>query len=208
MHPDGFWCAELQGDSILNSEYILLKFILGQENDPDLPPIANYLRSIQQPDGGWNMYPGGANDLSGTVKAYFALKLLGDDPEAPHMLARRTRWLMGGAENCNSFTKFYFAALGQISYDACPSIPPEIVLLPKFLYFNLYAVSAWSRTMILPLALVSTLRPVRKLPEHLGIRELYKDYASANSSRLGRLKFAAEVVAGDVPADGHDVEAV
>src|SRR3982750_1158799 len=85
--PKGFWCAELQGDSILESEYILLKFILGQESDRDLPLIANYLRSLQQADGGWNMYPGGANDLSGTTKGYLALKLMGDDPEAPHMQA-------------------------------------------------------------------------------------------------------------------------
>ncbi len=106
------------------------------------------------------MYPGGANDISGTVKGYFALKLMGDDPDAPHMIAARNMCLkLGGAEACNSFTKFYFAALGQISYDACPSIPPEIVLLPKFLYFNLYAVSAWSRTMILPLAIVSHAPP-------------------------------------------------
>lgn len=188
QHQDGYWCAELQGDSILESEYILLKFILGQESDPDLPPIGNYLRSLQQSDGGWNMYPGGANDLSGTVKAYFALKLLGDDPDAPHMIAAREQVLkLGGAENCNSFTKFYLAALGQISYDACPSIPPEIVLLPKFLYFNLYAVSAWSRTMILPLAIVSTLRPVRQLPAEQGISELYKDMSAANSIS-GRLK--------------------
>jgi squalene-hopene/tetraprenyl-beta-curcumene cyclase len=187
-HSDGYWCAELQGDSILESEYILLKFILGQEDDPDLPLIANYLRSLQQPDGGWNMYPGGANDLSGTVKAYFALKLMGDDPDAPHMVAACQQCLrLGGAENCNSFSKFYLAALGQISYDACPSIPPEIVLLPKFLYFNLYAVSAWSRTMILPLAIVSTLRPVRQLSEEMGIKELYRDYSVA-SSPIGRLK--------------------
>src|SRR4029078_3272808 len=140
----------------------------------------NYLRSLQLPDGGWNMYPGGANDLAGTVKAYFALKLMGDDPDAPHMVAARNVVLeLGGAELCNSFSKFYLAALGQISYDACPSIPPEIVLLPKFLYFNLYAVSAWSRTMILPLALVTTLRPVRQVPAEKGIRELYKDFSKA-----------------------------
>ncbi len=188
-HADGYWCAELQGDSILESEYILLKFILGQENDPDLPLIANYLRSLQQPDGGWNMYPGGANDLNGTVKAYFALKLMGDDPQAPYMKAARDVALaLGGAEQCNSFTKFYFAALGQISYDACPSIPPEIVLLPRFLYFNLYAVSAWSRTMILPLAIVSTLRPTRKLPAERGMAELYCDYEKRNSP-VGKLKF-------------------
>ena len=185
--PEGYWCAELQGDSILESEYILLKFILGQESDPDLPAITNYLRSLQQPDGGWNMYPGGANDLSGTVKAYFALKLMGDDPDDSHMeAARNVIHKLGGAELCNSFSKFYLAALGQISYDACPSIPPEIVLLPKFLYFNLYALSAWSRTMILPLAIVSTLRPVRTLPEEQGISELYIDKNMANSV-AGRL---------------------
>ena len=151
QNRQGYWVGELQGDSILESEYLLLKFILGQETDPDLPKIANYLRNLQNPDGGWSLFPGGPSDLSGTVKAYFALKLMGDDPDAPHMhRARRVVLSLGGAEKCNSFTKFYFAALGQISYDACPSIPPEIVFLPKWFYFNLYHVSAWTRTMILP----------------------------------------------------------
>jgi squalene-hopene/tetraprenyl-beta-curcumene cyclase len=179
----GYWCAELQGDSILESEYILLKFILGQEADPRLPPITHYLRSLQQPDGGWAMYPGGRGDLSGTVKAYFALKLMGDDPRSPHMTAARDLVRrLGGAERCNSFTKFFFAALGQISYDACPSIPPEIVLLPKWFYFNLYHVSAWTRTMILPLGIVTTLRFTRKIPLRPDQRmdELYVDLKAAN----------------------------
>src|SRR5205823_5156444 len=129
----------------------------------------------------WSLFPGGPCDLSGTVKAYFALKLLGDNPDAAHMRsAREIVRRLGGAEKCNSFTKFYFAALGQISYDACPSIPPEIVYLPRWAYFNLYAVSAWTRTMILPLSLVTTLRPVRALPAHTGIAELYHDHALAN----------------------------
>src|SRR5581483_10532092 len=100
---------------------------------------------------------------------------------APHM--KRARELVlsrGGAEGCNSFTKFYFAALGQISYDPCPSIPPEIVFLLKWFYFNLYHVSAWTRTMILPLGIVTTLRPVRKVPAEKGIRELYVDWEAAN----------------------------
>src|SRR4051812_25848152 len=183
QHPAGFWCGELQGDSILESEYILMKFILGQDDDARLPLIANYLRRLQQADGGWNMYPGGKADLSGTVKAYFALKLIGDDAASPHMIAARdcVRRL-GGAEKCNSFTKFFFAALGQISYDACPSIPPEIVLLPKWFYFNLYHVSAWTRTMILPLGLVVTLRFMRAggLRPEQRIDELYLDHAAAN----------------------------
>jgi squalene-hopene/tetraprenyl-beta-curcumene cyclase len=179
--PDGYWVGELQGDSILESEYLLLKWILQQEHEPELPLITNYLRSIQQPDGGWNLFPGGPADLSGTVKGYFALKLMGDDPEAPHMArARGLIRQMGGAERCNSFTKFYFACLGQISYDACPAIPPEVVLLPKWCYFNLYNVSAWTRTMILPLGIVTTLRPVRTLKPEQGISELYLDMAAAN----------------------------
>jgi squalene-hopene/tetraprenyl-beta-curcumene cyclase len=184
QHADGYWVAELQGDSILESEYILMKFILEQEQDADLPKIANYLRNLQQPDGGWNLYPGGAADLSATVKGYFALKLMGDDPRAPHMTRARELVLkLGGAERCNSFTKFFFAALGQISYDACPSIPPEVVLLPKWCYFNLYHVSAWTRTMVLPLGIVNTLRFTRHLRAEQGIAELYIDQQAKD--RLG-----------------------
>ena len=179
--PDGHWCAELQGDSILESEYLLLKWILGQEAEPALIKMTNYLRRIQMPNGGWNLFPGGPADLSASVKGYFALKLMGDHPHSPHM--RNSRELirsMGGAEKCNSFTKFFFACLGQISFDACPSIPPEIVLLPKWFYFNLYHVSAWTRTMVLPLGIVTTLKPVRPIPKHLRMDELYLDRAAAN----------------------------
>lgn len=171
---EGYWCGELEGDSILESEYILLKWILGQEDDPRLPRIANYLRTIQQPDGAWVQYPGGAADLGATVKAYFALKLCGDDPDAAHMTkARELVRRLGGAERCNSFTKFYLVALGQISYKAVPSIPPEIVFLPRWFYFHLDKISAWSRTMITPLTIVTSHRPSRHLPNDLGINELY-----------------------------------
>ncbi len=174
--PEGYWCAELQGDSILESEYILLKWILHQENDPRLPLIANYLRSLQTPGGAWVQYPGAKADLAATVKGYFALKLMGDPPEAAHM--RRAREVIhagGGAERCNSFTKFYLAALGQVKYDAVPSIPPEMVYLPRWFYFSLDKVSAWTRTMITPLSIVTSYRPIRKLPHRLRIDELYVD---------------------------------
>src|SRR5690606_29463277 len=115
-------------------------------------------------------------DLSATVKGYFALKLMGDDIDAPHMArARQLIHNLGGAERCNSFTKFYLAALGQIRYDAVPSIPPEIVFLPKWFYFNLDKVSAWTRTMITPMSIVTSHRPVRRLPANMGIDELYLD---------------------------------
>jgi squalene-hopene/tetraprenyl-beta-curcumene cyclase len=171
---DGHWCGELEGDSILESEYLLMKFILGQEADPDLVKIANHLRRLHVPEGGWNLYPGGPDDLSATVKGYFALKLMGDDPSLPHMeSARRACLRLGGAERVNSFSMFYLAAPGQVSYSACPTIPPEIVFLPRWIYFNLYAVSAWTRTMILPLSLVTTLRPVRQVSKGRGISELF-----------------------------------
>ncbi len=176
--PEGHWCAELEGDSILQSEYILLKFIIEQEDDPRLPKIANYLRQQQRTeDGAWVQYPGAKPDLNATVKAYFALKLQGDDIDAPHMAkARRLVRSLGGAERCNTYTKFYLAALGQMHYDAVPTIPPEMVLLPKWFLFHLDKVSAWSRTMIMPLSIISSYRPVRQLPEPMGIMELYTNH--------------------------------
>jgi len=182
QHPSGFWCAELEGDSILQSEYILLKFIIEQEDDPRLPKLANHLRAQQrESDGAWIQYPGGKPDLSATVKAYFALKLLGDDINAPHMKKARELVLqLGGAERCNTYSKFYLAALGQMHYDSVPVIPPELVLLPKWFYIHLDKVSAWSRTMIMPLAIVSSYRPVRQLPATRSIMELYAGHNYMN----------------------------
>jgi squalene-hopene/tetraprenyl-beta-curcumene cyclase len=178
QHTSGYWCGELEGDSILQSEYILLKHIIEQEHDPRLPKIAEYLRRQQRDsDGAWVQYPGGNPDLSATVKAYFALKLMGDGKDAPHMKKARSLVLrLGGAERCNTYSKFYLAALGQMHYDSIPVIPPEMVLLPKWFYFHLDKVSAWSRTMIMPLAVVSSYRPIRQLPEPRGIMELYYNY--------------------------------
>ncbi len=177
QQADGHWCGELEGDSILQSEYLLLKWILGHEDDPRLPRIGNTLRKQQLDDGSWRQYPGASKvDLSATVKGYFALKLLGDSPDDTHMTkARAVIREHGGAECCNSFTKFYLAALGQISYSALPSIPPQIVFLPKWAPFHIDKISAWSRTMILPLSIVTTYRPARRLDPDQGIDELYLD---------------------------------
>lgn len=175
---EGHWCGELEGDSILQSEYILLQFIIEKEDDPRLVKIANYLRQQQRlADGAWVQYPGAKPDLNATVKAYFALKLMGDDIHAPHMTKARALILsLGGAERCNTYTRFYLAALGQMHYDAIPTIPPEMVLLPKWFLFHLDKVSAWSRTMIMPLSVISSYRPIRQLPEPMGIMELYTNH--------------------------------
>ncbi len=175
QHPDGHWCAELEGDTILESEYVLLLAFLGREDSDVARRAARYLVEKQLPDGGWAMYPGGRADVSGSVKAYFALKLTGHDPQAePMQRARRAILDGGGADAVNSFTRYYLALLGQIPYDLCPAVPPEIVLAPKWFPVNLYAVSAWSRTIIVPLSVMSACRPVRQIEPARGIRELFR----------------------------------
>ncbi len=181
QNDDGHWRAELQGDSITNSEYVLMKWILRQEDDPRIPRLNQHLRSLQslESHGGWGQYPGSDVDVSATVKAYVCLQLAGDDANAPHMLVAKQKILdHGGAEACNSFTNFYLACLGLIDWNACPAIPPEIIFLPRWSPFNLDHMSAWTRTMIMPLAICSALRPVRSLESHLptgGITHLFCD---------------------------------
>ncbi len=174
QHPAGYWCGELEGDTILESEYILLLAWLRRENSPIVKKAAEYIRRQQLPGGGWAMYPGGPLEVSGSVKAYFALKLAGHDPYSDSMRrARHAIRAAGGADAVNSFTRFYLALLGQISYDLCPAVPPELVLLPQWSPINIYRMSAWSRTIVVPLSIMWAYRPSRKLAPELGIRELF-----------------------------------
>src|SRR6185369_6688546 len=118
---DGHWVAELEGDTILVSEYILLMGFLGREGEEKVRKAARYIVTQERPTGGWANYPGGPVDLSVSVKAYFALKLAGHDPSAPALRrAREAIQALGGAAQSNSFTKFYLALLGQFPYANCP----------------------------------------------------------------------------------------
>jgi squalene-hopene/tetraprenyl-beta-curcumene cyclase len=174
QHDDGHWVAELEGDSILQSEWILLAAFLDRHERPLCRKLANRLLEQQTAAGGWSQYPGGEIDVSASVKAYFALKLTGHSPASePLIRAREAILAAGGADRVNSFTRFYLALLGQIAYDHCPDVPPEFVLLPRWFPVNLYRVSAWSRTIIVPLSIVSALRPVRHVAAEAGIRELF-----------------------------------
>ncbi len=169
QQDDGSWCAELEGDTILESETILMLAFLRREHTTIARRAAAYLVGKQLPGGGWAKFPGGELDISGSVKAYFALKLTGHDPEADFMVrAREAIRAHGGADAVNSFTRFYLALLGQIAYEHCPAVPPEMVLLPKWFPVNLYAISAWSRTIVVPLSIVAALEPVR--PDRAGAR--------------------------------------
>jgi len=174
QQPDGHWCAELQGDTILESEYILLLAFLGQGQSPRAKEAAAYMLDQQSPAGGWAMFPGGPLEISGSVKAYLALKITGHDPQAEYMIrARKAILHAGGMEKVNSFTRYYLAMLGLIPYDLCPAVPPEMILLPLWAPFNIYEMSAWSRTIIVPLSLLWACQPCTMLPPEHQIDELY-----------------------------------
>jgi squalene-hopene/tetraprenyl-beta-curcumene cyclase len=176
QNPDGHWRGELQGDTILESEYILLMAFLGRENEERVRKAANYLVLQARDDGGWANHPGGPVDINVSVKAYFALKLAGYAADSPCLQKARTEILkLGGAVQCNSYTKFYLAFLGQFPYESCAAVPPEMIFLPKWAYFNIYAMSAWTRTIIMPLSLFYAHKPVRQIPHEMGVAELFLD---------------------------------
>jgi squalene-hopene/tetraprenyl-beta-curcumene cyclase len=173
---DGHWRGPLEGDTILESEYLLLLAWADRLTGPVVAAAARRILAEQLPTGGWAIYPGGPVDVSASVKAYLALKLTGHDPESPPLRrAREAIAAAGGPWAVNSFTKFYLALLGQMAYSACPAVPPEMVLLPDWFPVNLHRVSAWSRTMIVPLSLMWAFKPVRRIPPSRGMTELFAD---------------------------------
>lgn len=183
QQPDGHWVGELEGDTILESEYALLRFYMGWLDDEHLRKLANYLRRVQRPEGGWATYPGGPVEVSASVKAYLVLKLAGLNVDHPEMRrAREAILAAGGVTACNTFTKIYLCIFGQYDWDGAPVVPPELALLPKWFYLNLYEVSSWSRTIIVPLAIISACRPHCRLP--VDIDELFVGGRHGNHLRL------------------------
>ena len=173
---DGHWRAPLEGDTILESEYLLLLAWAGRLDAAEAAGAGRRILQQQLTGGGWAIYPGGPVDVSASVKAYLALKLLGNEPDSPALVrARRAIEDAGGPWAVNSFTRFYLALLGQMPYSACPAVPPEVVLLPDWFPVNLHRVSAWSRTMIVPLSLMWAFKPLRCVPAGRGIAELFTE---------------------------------
>lgn len=174
QHDEGYWCGELLVDSTLCSDYVLYMHWL-QEVDPVLEEkCVAHIRRRQLPDGGWNIYEGGPSEVSASVKAYFALKLAGHSPNDPWMREARACVLrLGGIPNTNTYAKLYLALLGQFEWRFLPTIPAEIVFFPKWCFFNLWEVSSWSRTMLIPLAILNHHKPTVELPPEKHIHELY-----------------------------------
>ncbi|WP_321798093.1 squalene--hopene cyclase [Burkholderia sp. BCC1988] len=177
QNADGHWVYELEADSTIPAEYVLLVHYLGETPNLELErKIGKYLRRIQQADGGWPLFTDGAPNISASVKAYFALKVIGDDENAEHMQrARRAIHAMGGAEMSNVFTRIQLALYGAIPWRAVPMMPVEIMLLPQWFPFHLSKVSYWARTVIVPLLVLNAKRPIAKNPRGVRIDELFID---------------------------------
>nr|WP_026359781.1 squalene--hopene cyclase [Sphingomonas sp. PR090111-T3T-6A] len=175
QREDGHWVFELEADATIPSEYILLRHYLGEPDDLELEAaIGRYLRRIQGSHGGWPLYQDGAFDISATVKAYYALKMIGDDIDAPHMARARAEILKrGGAGASNVFTRIQLALFGAGKWSVIPEMPVELILAPKNFPINLYRMSYWARTVIVPLLVLAAKRPVAKNPRGVKVDELY-----------------------------------
>jgi squalene-hopene/tetraprenyl-beta-curcumene cyclase len=173
--PDGHWVFELEADATIPAEYVLLRHYLGEPVDTALEAkIANYLRRIQGAHGGFPLVHEGAFDMSASVKAYFALKMIGHSVDAPHMVrAREAIRSRGGGINSNVFTRFMLAMFGVVTWRAVPVLPVEIMLLPMWSPFHLNKISYWARTTIVPLMVLSALKPRAKNVSGIGIDELF-----------------------------------
>jgi len=171
---DGHWAFELEADATIPAEYIFLNHFLGEINDPVETKLAVYLRSIQEKHGGWPLYHDGDFNISASVKAYFALKLVGDDPQAPHMVRAREAILKyGGAAKANVFTRIALALFEQVPWTAVPVMRVEAMLLPKWFPFHIDKVAYWSRTVMVPLFILAVLKPKAANPRNTNIRELF-----------------------------------
>ena len=175
--PDGHWLFELEADATIPSEYVLLVHYLGEEPNVALEKkIGTYLRRRQEPHGGWPLVYSGGFDMSATVKAYFALKMIGEDPASAHMSRAREAILeRGGAKNVNVFTRILLALYRILPWSAVPMMPLEIMLLPRWFPFHLSRISYWARTVIVPLLVLQELKPQARNPRGVRIDELFTE---------------------------------
>lgn len=174
QRPDGHWEGELFVDATLCCDYIIYMHWRGNVDESLQAKCAAHIRKTQTQDGGWNIFIGGPSEINASIKAYFALKLAGDSPNAAWMRDARANILrLGGIPQMNTYGRLYLALLGQFPWQYVPTIPPEIFLFPKWFFFNLYEMSSWSRTIIAPLTILNHHKPTRHLPSALQLHELY-----------------------------------
>jgi len=176
QRPDGHWVFELEADCTIPAEYVLLRHYLGEPVDSVLEgKIGRYLRRIQSADHhGWGLFHAGAFDISASVKAYYALKMIGDAIDAPHMVRARDAILdAGGAAASNVFTRIQLALYDAGPWSAVPTMPPELILLPRWFPIHLSKMSYWARTVVVPLLVLCALKPVARNAKGVKVDELY-----------------------------------
>jgi squalene-hopene/tetraprenyl-beta-curcumene cyclase len=175
QRDDGHWVYVLEPDVTMPAEFILYEHFLGEIDDALEARMADYIRQTQAEEhGGWPLYFGGDFNISATVKAYWALKIVGDDIDAPHMVRARAAILKhGGAARCNVLTRFYMALFGQVPWRAVPCMPVELMLLPQWFPFHISKISYWSRTTLVPMTVLMALRARAENPRGVDIQELF-----------------------------------
>ena len=185
QRPDGHWVYELEADATIPAEYVLLVHYLAETPNLELErKIGVYLRRIQGAHGGWPLYHEGAFDISATVKAYFALKMIGDDIDAPHMArARAALQARGGAIKANVFTRILLALYGQTGWSNVPTVPVELILLPRWFPVHISKMSYWARTVIVPLLVLCARKPLARNPRGIHVPELFVPGVPAASPR-------------------------
>ena len=189
----GYWLFELEADCTIPAEYIMMMHFLDEIDAALEAKLCRYLRSAQAEHGGWPLYQGGDFNISCSVKAYYALKLAGDDVDAPHMARARAAILArGGAASVNVFTRIALALFGQLPWRGVPYIPVEIMLLPRWFAFHLDKVAYWSRTVMVPLFILCTRKPVAKNPRNVHIRELFTTPPEEERDYFRRTGFVAK----------------
>jgi len=185
--PEGHWVGELEANTTITSEYLLLCHLIDRVNAERERKAVAYLRERQLPNGGWSLFEAVPADLSATIKAYFAMKMAGVPPDDPDLVrARAVVRAMGGPCRANVFTKILLALFGEYDWNGVPAMPVEIMLLPSRFYFNLYEVSYWSRTLIVPLLILMDRKPVKWLPADRSLDELWPEPRETASLRLPR----------------------
>jgi squalene-hopene/tetraprenyl-beta-curcumene cyclase len=177
QQPDGHWVFELEADVTIPAEYVLLTHYLAETPNLELErKIAVYLRRRQGEHGGWPLFHAGGFDMSASVKAYFALKMIGEPPDAEHMRrAREAILARGGAAHANVFTRILLSLYGVLSWRSVPVMPVEIMLLPKWFPFHIDKISYWGRTVIVPLLVLMALKPQARNPRGVRIDELFRE---------------------------------
>lgn len=162
---EGFWKGNLETNVTMDAEDIFLRTFLGILSDDDAKASGNWIRSQQRVDGTWANFYGGPGDLSTTVEAYVALRVIGDGATAPHM-TKAAAWIRenGGLERTRVFTRIWMALFGIWPWDELPALPPELVLVPSSVPFSIYDFGCWARQTVVALTVVAAYRPVRPLP--------------------------------------------